>query len=287
MGFDGREARTAEAMTAKCPITLRMLKLLRKPGRLWEERGFQCVSKRTLRDLRRNTTNPDIYDWVNDREFCQRYETARVATDNPRDSLHIQRSYVLCEVFKLALSARTTAENPVHVAECGVLGGTTIHQLCAILVEQELKAVTHAFDSFEGLPGRTEDDVINRYHPERSLRRSWIGKWKGVLACPLETAQRNLAEFDFVRFYKGWIPERFADIAELNFRFVHIDVDLHDPVQESLNFFWPRMLPGGVVVLDDYGFFDWPGAKLATENFCQAQSLTPLRLPTGQAILFK
>jgi len=265
-----------------------MRKLLSKPRRLWNQRGFQLVSNQSLRDLRRCTTNADIYDWMNDREFHERYETARVITDSSCDTLHAQRSYVLCDLLKLALSKCSHADGPVQIAECGVLAGMTTHQICSILVEQRREALVHAFDSYEGLPGRTEADVINQYHPERSLRLSWIGdKWKGVLACPLETAQQNLSEFKFVRYYKGWIPERFDEVAELKFLFVHIDVDLHDPVLESLKFFWPRMLPGGVVVLDDYGFLDWPGTKLATETFCQAQGLTCLRLPTGQAILFK
>ncbi|HBH79257.1 MAG TPA: hypothetical protein DDY39_05465, partial [Nitrospira sp.] len=67
--------------------------------------------------------------------------------------------------------------------------------------------------------------------------------------------------------YKGWIPDRFPEVKERRFAFVHIDVDLYQPIMDSLKFFFPRLLPGGIIVVDDYGYSIFPGAKKAVDEF--------------------
>ena len=52
------------------------------------------------------------------------------------------------------------------------------------------------------------------------------------------------------------------------FCFVNVDVDLHEPTRDSIEFFYPRMVPGGVMVFDDYGSqMQSPGAARAIEVF--------------------
>ena len=97
---------------------------------------------------------------------------------------------------------------------------------------------------------------------ERWTRSMWAA---GSLACSPVQVAANLAEFaDLVSFHGGWIPERFNDVAEARFCFVHIDVDLLQPTREVLEFFYPRMVAGGLIVCDDYGFDTCPGARHAT-----------------------
>jgi O-methyltransferase len=67
-----------------------------------------------------------------------------------------------------------------------------------------------------------------------------------------------LSEFPFVHLYKGWIPSRFIEVEDRQFSFVHIDVDLYEPILDSLNFF-PKLVKGGVIVFDDYGITQFPG----------------------------
>ena len=53
-----------------------------------------------------------------------------------------------------------------------------------------------------------------------------------------------LKDFDFVKIYKGWIPEKFNLVDNSKFSFVHIDVDLYEPTLKSLEFFFPRLEEG-------------------------------------------
>ena len=77
----------------------------------------------------------------------------------------------------------------------------------------------------------------------------------------------NLCEFSGIHFYEGWIPERFHEVAGKPVAFVHIDVDLYEPIKQSLQFFFPLLCKHGLIVLDDYGCPNFPGAKQATKEF--------------------
>jgi len=48
--------------------------------------------------------------------------------------------------------------------------------------------------------------------------------------------RRNLAGFDNIRVFKGWIPERFQEVIGVDFKLVHVDVDLYQPTLDSLAF---------------------------------------------------
>ena len=129
------------------------------------------------------------------------------------------------------------------------------------------------FDSFEGLsePGDRDGDY-------------WV---KGALAVSEDRLHETLAGFTHYRVYKGSIPERFGDVADCRFRFVHIDVDLFQPTYNSLAFFFPRMQPGGIILLDDYGFKSCPGAKAAADAYFADKAERLAMLPTGQAFTLK
>ena len=72
-----------------------------------------------------------------------------------------------------------------------------------------------------------------------------------------------------------------------SFALLHVDVDLYRPTLQSLEFFWPRLAPGGVVVCDDYGSRKCPGARAAFDEFFADKDARLIELPTVQALVFK
>ncbi len=131
----------------------------------------------------------------------------------------------------------------------------------------------HVFDSFEGLsmPGANDGSHWSR----------------GDLASSEEVARSQLAEFEAVRFYKGWIPERFTEVADRTFSFVHIDVDLEQPTRESIEFFYPRISAGGIIVCDDYGHTTCPGATRAVDQFLAGKDEQMISCPSGGGFIIK
>src|SRR5262249_33275448 len=131
----------------------------------------------------------------------------------------------------------------------------------------------HLFDSFEGLSN------------PRSIDGSY---WRaGGLRAPESQVSENLARFANYRVYKGWIPTRFDEVSHRGFCFIHVDVDLYEPTRDSIRFFFDRIVDGGILLMDDYGFATCPGAKLAADEFFSTLNVPIVMLTTGQAIVIK
>jgi O-methyltransferase len=206
----------------------------------------------------------DYQRWRNDREFLAQYR--RVSPLNPYSQ---DRKFVLREFVK------HTNRLPGFLAECGCYEGAS-----AWFIANEAPTTPfYLFDSFEGLSNpATEDD------PGHTNIFPWV---KGDLSASEEKVRRTLEIFNEVRYMKGWIPERYAEARSFEFRLVHIDVDLYQPTFDSVSFFYPRLVQGGVIVLDDYGSTACPGAYKAANDFMENKLEHVILLPTGQGLIIK
>ena len=183
-----------------------------------------------------------------------------------RNYRSFDRKFALKELAKIAL------KRPGDLAECGVFRGASAFLMAKAARAMGADKKIHLFDSFCGLsePAGVDGDY-----------------WRqGALSCSQREVGENLAPFgDRFVFHPGWIPSRFADVADRRFCLVHIDVDLFQPTWDSLEFFYPRMTAGGVIVCDDYGFQTCPGARKAVDEFFADKAERPIHLPTGQGMV--
>jgi O-methyltransferase len=181
--------------------------------------------------------------------------------------------------FVLWSMARSVSHIAGDTAECGVLDGASSYLICAAR-RSDRPPLHHAFDSFEGLSVPSPED-----HPAIETSFTWTA---GDLSVSLDEAQAKLGQFDNIRYYKGWIPTRFDEIADRRFSFVHVDVDLYAPTRDSLEFFYPRLMPGGILLCDDYGYHTCPGARRAFDEFISDKpEEAVVHLPTGQGFIVK
>ena len=176
-----------------------------------------------------------------------------------------------------------TAGLPGAIAECGCFRGLSAYFLCL----QERRRTPgydgtnfFIFDSFAGLSLPTEEDhIADDLENAAALRRMSV---PGAFAASLAEVRNHLRDFPGVALHPGWIPDAFEGLPERRYRFVNLDVDLFEPTHESLEYFSPRLLAGGMIVSDDYS---WPGARQALEAFA-ARAAVPLETtPLGQAVL--
>ena len=177
--------------------------------------------------------------------------------------MNSDRRWSLYELTKLVQNV------PGDTAECGVLEGSSSYLICKALAGRR----HFMFDSFEGLstPG-AQDGTFWSEHG---------------LSADLAKARENLAEFPQASFHPGWIPERFRDVEDRDFCFVHIDVQLYRPTRDSLEFFYPRVNPAGIILCDDYGFVNCPGATRSFDEFLADKPERMVRLSCGSAFLVK
>jgi hypothetical protein len=177
--------------------------------------------------------------------------------------LSMDRKFFLRELLKLVdhLDGDT--------AEAGVYEGGSSWLIC----QARGRRSTHwGFDSFEGLsaPSPRDGDF-----------------WSAGALAVRETSARALLEPLGARIFKGWIPEVFAQASIDRLVFAHVDVDIHDPTLASFEYFYDLLVPGGVIVCDDYGFTLCAGAKQAVDEFMAERPENVIHSPTGQGIVIK
>lgn len=173
--------------------------------------------------------------------------------------------------YNLRSLLRLVREVPGDTAECGAYQGASSYLICESIAGTEKRHFV--FDSFAGLsePSAADGDY-----------------WKhGDLSTSEREIRQRLQMFPFVDYMTGWIPTRFAEVADRRFSFVHVDVDLYEPTRDTLEFFYPRLSPGGMLVCDDYGARWCPGAKRALDEFAAAARIEFACLSSGQALLIK
>jgi hypothetical protein len=80
---------------------------------------------------------------------------------------------------------------------------------------------------------------------------------------------RDLVGKRDVRFVQGRFPQSIApDLFMSRFCLAHIDCDLYEPAKAALEFFYPRISPGGLLIVHDYGNPHWDGMKRAVDEYC-------------------
>ena len=212
------------------------------------------------------------------------YDAGLVATQTPDPpkpaySKRRERFYNLAQLF-LQAQPLTGA-----IAECGCWKGLSSYMLCHYLrrAHPEFQGEGyHIFDSFAGLSEPAREDLLSSGTAGASATSP-----AGTFASTQDAVQAGLHEFSAIEYHPGWLPESLGPLPERSYRFVHVDVDLYEPSKGSLEYFYPRLVPGGLLVSDDYGSLHWPGAKKAVDEFCAAYGAPLLTVSTGQAIIWK
>jgi O-methyltransferase len=133
----------------------------------------------------------------------------------------------------------------------------------------------HLFDTFAGMPD-TELAHDGRFR---------VGQLSDT---SLATVQRKLSRWCGVHFHPGFFPDSARALsADLRFRLVHLDVDIRRSNLAALAFFYPRLLPGGQIVIHDYNAHSVPGTKLAVDEFMRDKPETVIELWHTQALIVK
>jgi O-methyltransferase len=72
---------------------------------------------------------------------------------------------------------------------------------------------------------------------------------------------------------------------DTQFCFVHLDVDLYESTKQCLEYFWPRLIPGGVVISHDYSILE--GVRNAFAEFSADKRENVIEMPTTQCMMIK
>jgi O-methyltransferase len=154
---------------------------------------------------------------------------------------------------------------PGGFAEVGVYKGES----AAVLHHMDPGRKFHLFDTFKGLPASDlayETGEAATYTPNRFADTH--------ITYVLEKISGN----ENIKIHSGYFPESADPVKEERFSLVNLDADLYKPTRAALEFFYPRLSPGGVIFIHDYNY-KWEGIRKAVTEFMAAIPETIVMVP--------
>lgn len=149
--------------------------------------------------------------------------------------------------------------------ECGVYRGGTASRIIEEVKRSGQRRTIRLFDTFDGIPNAIGG--IDQHH---------IGDFADSRFDDLRRFVESCGIHELVSIYKGTMPESFSGLERSKISFAHIDVDTYRSHIDCLDFVYPRMQPGGIIVFDDYDIASCQGAKRAIDEFFSSRQ-EPLR----------
>lgn len=167
---------------------------------------------------------------------------------------------------------------PGDFIETGIWRGGAVILMRAILKAHGVTdRVVFGADSFEGLPKPDADK-----YPADSGDRHWTFD---QLAVSLEQVSANVARYglldDQVRFLKGWFKDTLPAAPIERLAIARLDGDMYESTMEALEVLYPKLQPGGFLIVDDYGAVE--GCKRAIEDYRARLSITEPMVPIDWA----
>lgn len=159
---------------------------------------------------------------------------------------------------------------PGAIVECGVWrGGST---MAAALALRELKDFRDLYllDTFAGMTTPTENDIDYSGTPAASRYAEFAAidhnEW---CYASLEDVRANIASTEYpadkCHFVKGDVLETFPSCGPDQIAILRLDTDWYELTLHELRHLYPRLSPGGVLIIDDYGY--WQGCQKAVDEY--------------------
>lgn len=159
------------------------------------------------------------------------------------------------------------------LVECGVYKGGSVMNMALTQLQFRNLAHIYLYDTYEGMTPSDEFDV----------------NWRGITAarilknpskkciCSLEEVKKNvnLTNYpkEFLHFRKGDVASTLTKDIPQKIALLRVDVDWYKPTKITLEALYPKLVEGGVLILDDYGY--WKGSRKATDEYFKKIGITP------------
>lgn len=199
---------------------------------------------------------PDFYDpFIYENDFY-------LSCDHSRIAKHIAQY----ELF------RRTAQVPGIIVECGVFKGISLIRFAHFrkLLGLENKKMIAGFDTFDEFPA-------SAYGPDNEMLEAFLSSAgsSSISRDQLVEVLQRKGIADGVELIEGdileTIPEFVRKNPQLKISFLNLDVDLYEPSKVILEYLWPLMSPGAIMLLDDYAKF--PGETKAADDYFRGMEI--------------
>lgn len=207
-----------------------------------------------------------IHSFAHDQAFVA---ALAAAARSEADYHNVWKIHTYCWAARSALALEG------DFVECGVFEGLYSAAMTRYLDWGNAPKTLYLYDTFAGLDpaySSPSERDINQYY---ALRPEWHGE---VVA--------RFAGYANVRVVKGVVPTAL-DSAPARIAFLHLDMNAAAAETAALDRLFPRIVPGGFVLMDDYGRFEQRELHAALKAWMTEAGYSVLELPTGQGMVVK
>lgn len=187
----------------------------------------------------------------------------------------IRKDFVREQTLAYAAEEIKRKHVPGAIAELGVFKG----DFTVVMNDAFPDRVLYLFDTFCGFASEDvkDDQTANKQNELRKFKDTSV---EYVLSRLREDAQCVVK--------KGYFPDTF-DLHAEQFAFVSVDLNMKKAVMSALELLWPRISPGGYMLISDYNAPFYEGTREAVQAFCDERNIAIVALPDlyGSALLCK
>lgn len=216
------------------------------------------------------------HEFMDDPSFRKAYERGVRATG---------RDYQWHWRVHVGLWVATCASRlPGDFVECGVNRGFLSSAIMCYLDWDSLGKHFYLLDTFKGMDERfisLEDKAAG------ALEKNCSNLANGFYTNGSDEVRANFSEWKDLSLIEGAIPETLPQVRAEKISYLHLDMNCSTPEVAAAEFFWERLVPGALVLLDDYAYRGYRAQKVAMDRFAEARANKILSLPTGQGLLLK
>ncbi len=203
--------------------------------------------------------------WNKNYSFLRESKYKEIISD---ESIEIIPKAILWRTYILEYFINRTLQLEGDIFELGVLTGDTADYLCKSVISSSINKTFYLIDLFEWKDGdkhtKREELFI-----ENLFRRT----------------EERFQRYNFVKIIEGDVRDRLPEIKPEKVSFAHIDLNNPEAEEFSLNYLAPRMVKGGCIIFDDYGWWGYSDQKKSIDAAVESLSMSILELPTGQGLL--
>ncbi|MFT7069278.1 MAG: hypothetical protein ACJAZY_002169 [Spirosomataceae bacterium] len=155
------------------------------------------------------------------------------------------------------------------IVECGVWrGGSSM--MAALALNDDTTRGLYLYDTFEGMNAPTEDDVNM---VGEAAEETWQGRDK--CEAEIDEVRKNMALTKYpdqeIRYVAGMVEDTIPKTVPEKISILRLDTDWYESTYHELVNLYPKLVKGGVLIIDDYGH--WQGAKKAVDQYFEENKL--------------
>lgn len=168
--------------------------------------------------------------------------------------------------------------------ECGVNRGFMSSAIMEHLGWDTLGKTFFLLDTFQGLSPTVvssgEEGVLELHRHDENMKN-------GFYTDDFASVEKNFSSWKNTKLIQGVIPNSLNEVESKKIAFLHLDLNCAPPEVAAFDHFWPKLVQGGMILLDDYAFSGYEGQKRAMDECVTKHDVKILSMPAGQGLIVK